>query len=318
MQTNEVKAIASLVEYLREPFQSSKTSNVEIATTKPKQKRLTKKARDPESYPSSVEPEEVTQKLPKGRIRYGPITVNPRKEPSKTLFTGRRSKNEVLSPDEEERRRDRRERNRVAATKCREKREIVLHALDEQCQEEESKQEELNQLIKELEKRKHDLEIELNQHSDECFAFPNLINQYQTPTDSMMIFGDPSFLSSMPESQILPIPLNNAILSYSEEDEQSTTPIDHQLLTNSAYSNGDSNSQWQTQEDMIIAFTTSSLERLMISIRSPTQSMDINNNNNNNNSSSLVNSNSTATCAKQSGLNEDESVAPTIINRFIC
>lgn len=247
-------------------------------------------------------------------IRYGPITVNPRKEPSKTLFTGRRSKNEVLSPDEEERRRDRRERNRVAATKCREKREIVLQALEEQCREEESKQEELNQLIKELEERKHDLESELNQHSDECFAFPNLVNQYQTPADSMMIFGDSSFLSSMPESQILPIPLNNTILSYSE-DEQSTTPIDHQVLTNSAYSYGDSNSQWQNQEDMIIAFTTSSLERLMISIRSPTQSMDINNSNN---SSSLVNSNSTATCAKQSGLNEDESVAPTIRNRFIC
>ena len=63
-------------------------------------------------------------------FRYGPITVNPRKEPSKTLYTGRRSKYEVLSGDDEETRRDRRERNRVAATKCREKRETVLQQLE--------------------------------------------------------------------------------------------------------------------------------------------------------------------------------------------
>lgn len=315
MTTNKFDSIASIVDYLREPF--SIAVNNESTPTKPKSKRLTKKAKVVESYSPSTETEDVIQKLPKGRLRYGPITVNPRKEPSKTLFTGRRSKNEVLSPDEEERRRDRRERNRVAATKCREKRETVLQQLENEYRNEEAKQTELNQLIEDLQSRKNELEIELGQHSDACLMFSNLTNEYHSSTEQSMIFGDMAFLSSIPESRVPPMPLNDPILSYSEEEEQqNTTPVNaEQLLFNSAHSSDDSNLQCRNQDDMIIAFTTSSLERLMISIRSPAQSMDINNANN---ASSLVNSAQNGTCAQQSGFSEEESLASTVANRAIC
>lgn len=287
MTTNQFDSISSIVNYLREPF-ANEFSN-ELTTTKIKPKRLTRKAKPVGSYSPSTESDDVIQKLPKGRVRYGPITVNPRKEPSKTLFTGRRSKNEVLSPDEEERRRDRRERNRIAATKCREKRETVLHQLEIEYRDEEDKCKELSEMIKDLQSRKNQLEIELNGHSDACFTFPNLTNEYQLATETSLIFGDMTFLSSIPDTHPPPMPSNNSTVFSSEDDEQqqNTTPIGPEIvLTNSAYSNDDSNSQWRNQENMMIAFTTSSLERLMISIRSPGQSMDINNTNN---TSTLVN-----------------------------
>lgn len=179
---------------------------------------------------------------------------------------------------------------------------------------EEAKARELNQLIESLQTQKQQLELELSQHSDACFMYPNLINEYQAVAEASMIFGDPTFLSSMPETRAPQMPLNEPIVSFSEEEEQNTPPIGPApLLTNSAYSNDDLNTQCLNQEDMLIAFTTSSLERLMISIRSPTQSMDINNS-----SMGLVNSSESATCAKQSGFSEEESLAPTIGTRFIC
>ncbi|CAF4441384.1 unnamed protein product, partial [Adineta steineri] len=113
--------------------------------------------------------------------RYGPVTVNPRKLPSKTLYTGRRSKYEVLSTDEEEKRRDRRERNRVAATKCREKRENVLSYLEIEYNKELKNHENLLKMVDALGQQKQHLESVVTNHLNEC---PLLNN---SPS---MVFGD--------------------------------------------------------------------------------------------------------------------------------
>ena len=52
-------------------------------------------------------------------IEFGPIKVKPRKKPTPTLATGRRSKYEILGAEEEQKRDGRRIRNRVAAQRVR-------------------------------------------------------------------------------------------------------------------------------------------------------------------------------------------------------
>ncbi|CAF0932844.1 unnamed protein product [Didymodactylos carnosus] len=108
------------------------------------------------------------QTLSDGHVKYGPITVNPRKRPAKTLFTGRKSKYEILPPDEEEKRRMRRERNRVAATKCREKREDVITFLEKEHETELNKNAQLKENLRQLKKKHEELEKVLMNHSNVC------------------------------------------------------------------------------------------------------------------------------------------------------
>lgn len=159
--------------------------------------------------------------------RYGPITVNPRKEPSKTLFTGRRSKYEVLDGDEEEKRRDRRERNRVAATKCREKRENVLSNLETEHANEVNNNKRLMKLVAQLEQKKSELEKVMEEHLNECLQSNN----------TAMIFGDTSFLSSIPDTLPLPLPNSPAPIPCNEQEEEEISQLLAPILTltNSAY-----------------------------------------------------------------------------------
>jgi hypothetical protein len=64
--------------------------------------------------------------------RYGPIVIRPRKNPAPTLASGRKSKYAVLTPDEEQKREQRRKRNREAATKCNLKRAEIEGRLETQ------------------------------------------------------------------------------------------------------------------------------------------------------------------------------------------
>ncbi|RNA29742.1 proto-oncogene c-Fos-like [Brachionus plicatilis] len=63
-------------------------------------------------------------------VKWGPIKVRPRQRPAPTLASGRKSKNTVLSPDEERKREERRKRNREAAEKCKQNRESVVKSLE--------------------------------------------------------------------------------------------------------------------------------------------------------------------------------------------
>lgn len=63
-------------------------------------------------------------------VKWGPIKVRPRQRPAPTLASGRKSKNTVLSPEEERKREERRKRNREAAEKCKQNRENVVKNLE--------------------------------------------------------------------------------------------------------------------------------------------------------------------------------------------
>jgi len=240
-------------------------------------------------------------------IRYGPITVNPRKQPSKTLSTGRRSKTEVLSADEEEKRRDRRERNRVAATKCREKRETVLSQVEQEYTNELENHQHLLKIVDDLKQQKNHLESVLTNHLNECPLINNSAPQ------SSMIFGDTGFLSSIIDNQPLPLPSYQQPIFTSDEEELSHILDPNFTLTNSAYNTDSSNSillPQQQQQSQTITMTTSSIERLINSLQSPTISME-----NSNNHSMLFNSAFGSSCAKQhSNSSEDDSLPPTRTN----
>jgi hypothetical protein len=239
--------------------------------------------------------------------RYGPITVNPRKQPSKTLFTGRRSKYEVLSADEEEKRRDRRERNKVAATKCREKRETVLGELENKYNEELHAQKQLIKMVHNLEERKQYLESTITNHFNEC----PLLN----PPPSM-IFGDASFLESIIEAPAPPLPSYQEPIFYSEEEEEEFSQMlfPTTLLTNSAYHTDDSNSVLIPQQQIpsLQPMTNSSIERILNNLQTPTISMESAH-------SMLFNSAVGSSCAKQhSNSSEDDSLPPKHTNPYVC
>jgi hypothetical protein len=82
-------------------------------------------------------------------VYYGPIQVRLYRRPSPTIATGRRPKHLILTGDEAVRREKRREKNREAARKLKDKRGII--------------EEELNQKIKELENEHSDLQSHLQQ-----------------------------------------------------------------------------------------------------------------------------------------------------------
>ncbi len=239
-------------------------------------------------------------------IRYGPITVNPRKQPSKTLSTGRRSKTEVLSADEEEKRRDRRERNRVAATKCREKRETVLSRVEQEYNTELANHEHLLKIVDDLKQQKNHLESILTNHLNECPLINNSAPQ------SSMIFGDTGFLSSIIDIQPLPRPSYQQPIFTSDEEELSHILDPNFTLTNSAYDTDSSNSILlpQQQPPQAVTMTSSSIERLINSLQSPTISMESSNNH-----SILINSAFGSSCAKQhSNSSEDDSLPPKCTN----
>lgn len=243
--------------------------------------------------------------------RYGPVTVNPRKQPSKTLYTGRRSKYEVLSGDEEEKRRDRRERNRVAATKCREKRENVLHHLENEHLNEVKNNERLVKLVNDLEQRKLDLETIMNNHLNECLLMNN--------SSAGMIFGDTGFLSSITEAPPLPLPALSQLANISSEEEEELSiflETDLPLLTNTAYNTDESNSPLipEPQQELILPMTNSSIERLINTLHTPTISMESLTNH-----SKLINSAVGSSCAKQhSNSSEDDSLPPKCTNPYVC
>lgn len=249
--------------------------------------------------------------------RYGPITVNPRKQPSKTLFTGRRSKYEILEDgEEEEKRRDRRERNRVAATKCREKRENVLQNLEVQHTNELTQNKRLIKLVQQLEQRKSELESIMEQHLAECLLLNEVENQNQNldvnpiVAASSMIFGDPSFLSSIPNTPPLPLP-NTQTLSNNndQEDDEISLLLDPILtLTNSAYNEEDSSNPAAVIQSM----TTSSIDRLINTLQTPNISMD-----SCNNSLVLMNSAINSSCAKQHSHSSEEDSLPKCANRCV-
>jgi hypothetical protein len=114
------------------------------------------------TYPSSSsEHSSVTYDDSHNIIEFGPIKVKPRKKPALTLATGRRSKYEVLSPEEEQKRDVRRARNRAAAERVRLSRLNVEQQLQGQIDKLEVQEQKLSNKVQMLQYKKLNLETRL-------------------------------------------------------------------------------------------------------------------------------------------------------------
>ncbi|CAF3719240.1 unnamed protein product [Rotaria socialis] len=322
-------SVASIVNYLREPSPPevvvSSTTSSTAGSTQLNNTLKSTKGRKKEKEQAKVmntmqiNAGEIVEVLPSGRVKYGPITVNPRKQPSKTLFTGRRSKYEKLSHDEEEKRRMRRERNRLAATKCREKRETVLAGLQAQCDRESKIYENLLEKIRQLQEQKQRLESMLSNRIEPCqLQQINHMTTLQQP--SSMIFNDTHCHPSLIQKQVPPVLPHQVQMVQNIEGEISQFLQPAPILTNSAYSNGQSNhlcNVEQSSQQHLITMTSSSLDRLINSLETPATCTD---NNNNNTCSDLFNSTyGSSSCAQQhSSSSEDDSLPPARNNAFVC
>ncbi|CAF1448160.1 unnamed protein product [Adineta ricciae] len=326
MNSSKIKfeSVDSVLHFLKEPPPSEVDStSSSVNSTKTNLALRSKQKIKKEKELAQANAEGTIQILPTGRVRYGPITVNPRKQPSKTLFTGRRSKYEQLNGDDEEKRRVRRERNRIAATKCREKREGVLSKLELDHLHESQLHTRLLQNVSQLEQRKQALQSMISTHMLDC-TLPQ-INSIAIPPQEQptMVFGDSTFLTSIRETHALPLPSHQPQLISHGEEECSNFLQPAPVLTNSVYDSDQSNyiylSEQQSHPETITMYS-SSIERLINSIESSAAYVDNNNNNNNNTSSGLFNSAyGSSTCAQQhSSSSEDGSLPPTKKNTFVC
>ncbi|OCT84134.1 fos-related antigen 1 [Xenopus laevis] len=92
------------------------------------------------------------------------------------LNVGRRRNGEHLSPEEDERRRVRRERNKIAAAKCRNRRKELTDYLQAETDKLEEEKSSLQKEIAELQKQKDKLELILEAHQPIC-KFPHNMQQ---------------------------------------------------------------------------------------------------------------------------------------------
>jgi hypothetical protein len=101
-------------------------------------------------------------------IEFGPIKVKQRRKPALTLATGRRSKYEVLSPNEEQKREIRRARNRAAAERVRINRLNIEQELQGQIDALEIQEQALSNKIETLQYHKLNLETRILTHEKMC------------------------------------------------------------------------------------------------------------------------------------------------------
>lgn len=128
----------------------------------------------PETSVTSVDDNDI--------IEFGPIKVKRRRKPAPTLATGRRSKYEVLTPDEAYKRDVRRARNRAAAERVRINRLNVEHQLQSQINELESQEKNLIRTVEMLQCQKLQLETRILTHDRYCRSnsMPN-VQPYSEP-----------------------------------------------------------------------------------------------------------------------------------------
>ena len=113
-------------------------------------------------------------------IEFGPIKVKPRKKPALTLATGRRSKYESLTPEEEYKREVRRARNRAAAERVKISRLNVEQELQGQIDILEDEEKVLLNSLQMLQYQKLSLETRLQTHQKACPTMNGISSAFNT------------------------------------------------------------------------------------------------------------------------------------------
>ena len=111
---------------------------------------------------SSIQSDDSEASSTTNTIQYGPIQVRLCRKPYPTLETGRQSKHRVLTGDEAAKRERRREKNRDAARKLKEKRQLIEEELNERLKQLEGEHSNLQNYLQQLHQRKSNLQEEAN------------------------------------------------------------------------------------------------------------------------------------------------------------
>jgi hypothetical protein len=125
-------------------------------------------------------------------IQYGPISVRRYRKAAPTLETGRRSKYLVLVGEEAARREKQREKNREAARKLKEKRQLIEEELDQKLKYLKNQHSDLQNYLQYLKQTKQNLQNEVNNRfidpidellSNDNHDMPLFFEQYSNELD---------------------------------------------------------------------------------------------------------------------------------------
>ncbi|CAF1437703.1 unnamed protein product [Adineta ricciae] len=94
-------------------------------------------------------------------VEYGPIKIRQIRKPAPTIATGRRPKHLVLVGEEALKRQQRREKNREAAKKLKERRQMIEQELGQKLKELEGEHSTLQSYLQQLQQRKTNLQSEI-------------------------------------------------------------------------------------------------------------------------------------------------------------
>jgi len=135
---------------------------------------------------------EVSSSSLSNKIQYGPISVRLCRKAAPTLETGRRSKYLVLVGEEAARREKRREKNREAARKLKEKRQLIEDELNQKLKYLKDQHSGLQNYLQHLKQRKQNLQNEVNNRvidpidellSNDNHDMPLFFEQYSNELD---------------------------------------------------------------------------------------------------------------------------------------
>lgn len=119
-------------------------------------------------------------------VEYGPIRIRQIRKPAPTIATGRRPKHLILEGEEAIKREQRREKNREAARKLKEKRQLIEEELDQKLKELKGENSALEIRVQQLELKKRELEEEINNLLVDPLL--NLLSNTNTDTNSLLFF----------------------------------------------------------------------------------------------------------------------------------
>jgi len=119
-----------------------------------------------------------------------------------------------LSPEESERLRVRRERNKAAAARCRKRRLDQISTLSDEVSDHEDKKRMLEHTIAQLKAQKEELEYILSQHQNECKHFNPVCTTMQSAADDFPVVAvksEPVLVEPIDQMYIVQKPLNQRV-----------------------------------------------------------------------------------------------------------
>ena len=172
-------------------------------------------------------------------IEFGPIKVKPRKKPAPTLATGRRSKYEILTPDEERKRNVRRARNRAAAERVRISRLNIEQQLQNQIDALEQQEQQLSADVRTLEHQKLHLQTRLLTHEHMCSRNQPATFDMHSNVDLSTFFpadGNSISYETVNNDKLAGLEFDDAFFNALNHDQLQFTPVE---LFSSLAANGD-------------------------------------------------------------------------------